>query len=214
MAISNNDTEIKVPLSRLQKYLAWISEKIFLDTLVDNAKKRKVKRGCVYECQFGIGIGSEMNKKRPCVVIQTNVANLNSPNTIVAPITHDVGKLPCLVPIADKYNSIGEKVLDGQVNVSNLMCVSKARLLDPITNLTTPEMKNVDIALASSLSLISYYNDLKGKLKNKDNYIEKIKEDRNKAQDILKEIRLLINVNNDDDIIGKLKNPIDKTNIV
>ena len=48
-------------------------------------------------CKLGIGIGSDMQKE-PCVIIQNNIGNQRSGNTIVAPITHDDSKYPFLVP--------------------------------------------------------------------------------------------------------------------
>src|SRR3712207_7639950 len=53
----------------------------------EKATKRIVKRGQVYDCLLGIGVGSEESKKRPCVILQYDSANAKSPNTIVAPIT-------------------------------------------------------------------------------------------------------------------------------
>lgn len=63
----------------------FIFIKIYLDTNSDKAKNRIVRRGEVDKCNFGIGIGSEMQKKRPRVIIQSDVGNINSSNVIVAP---------------------------------------------------------------------------------------------------------------------------------
>ncbi len=54
-----------------------------------------IKRGQVYRCNFGCGIGSEMQKERPALIIQNNVANSRLGNTIVIPINHDNSTLPC-----------------------------------------------------------------------------------------------------------------------
>ncbi len=79
-------------------------------------------------------------------------------------------------------------MLDGYANVSNLLCVSKARLENYITVLSTTEMKQIDIAIAISLDLMHYYAKLKGNLEDKLNYIQKIKSERNFAQDQLKDL--------------------------
>ena len=51
---------------------------------------------------IGCGIGSEMQKERPALIIQNNIANLRSGNTIVIPITHDNSTLSCVASITHK----------------------------------------------------------------------------------------------------------------
>ena len=57
---------MKVELEKVQNMLNWANEQIFLDTMSDRAKSRKVKRGEIYKCNFGFGVGSEMQKERRC----------------------------------------------------------------------------------------------------------------------------------------------------
>ena len=163
-----------IDLSKVQKYLDWLKRKLYLDKLAEKSKTRVVKRGQVYWCDFGIGIGSEMSKEspRPCVVLQQAVANIKSPNTIVVPVTHDTGHLPCLVPIRAYYSDGGDLILDGHVNVSNIVCVSKSRLGDFITDLDNSEIKNIEIAIATQLGIYGKYKSLKDKINNKDEYIK------------------------------------------
>ena len=70
------------------QYLDWLKEKLWLNGHAVNAGKRIVFRGEVYECNLGVGVGSEERKKRPCVVLQNNTANKNSSIVLVAPISH------------------------------------------------------------------------------------------------------------------------------
>ena len=72
--------------------------------------------------------------------------------------------------------------------VMHILCVSKARLENYITALPTAEMKQLDMAIAISLDLMHYYAKLNGKLEDKLKYIEKIKSERNLAQDQVKEL--------------------------
>jgi len=44
-------------------------------------------RGDIYLVNFDPTIGSEINKTRPALIIQNNIANENSPITIIAAIT-------------------------------------------------------------------------------------------------------------------------------
>ena len=180
---------ISIELGFVQKTLDWVKTKLLLDTQARSAQRRTIKRGQVYRCNFGIGVGSEMQKDRPAVIIQNNIGNKNSGNTIVIPITHDTSTLPCVVPITPHYDTDGVTVLlDGQANASNMMCVSKARLGNFIGTLSKSDMKSIDEAIAKTVGLMGYYSDLEKQLNDKLTYIQKIKEDRNSAQDALKAV--------------------------
>lgn len=59
------------------------------------------------------------------------------------------------------------------------------------------DMKKIDKAIAKTIGLFSYYLDLKKRLNDKLNYILKIKDQRNKAQDELSEIRKILELSDD-----------------
>ena len=180
---------INIDSLQVDKMLEWLKTKLKLDALSTNARKRMVKRGQVYRCNFGCGIGSEMSKERPAIVVQNDIGNLHSGNTIVIPITHDVSTLPCVASISPQMDKNGSIILDGQANASNILCVSKARLGDFICELPNCEMGKVDEAIAKGLDIMKYYAELSRKLANREKYIEKIKAERNQAQDELAELR-------------------------
>ena len=130
-----------------------MKDKLYLDIIASKAKSRIVKRGYVYECHFGRCIGSEQEKSRPCVVLQCADGNRNSPNTIVAPITHTGAKLDVVVPIQPQYDQNRCLILDGNVLLGNIITVSKSRLGSEITRLTSIEMKDIELAIIKSLEL-------------------------------------------------------------
>lgn len=169
-------------LNRVQQYLDWIKTKIYLDYNSEKAAKRIVKRGFVYECYFGRNVGSEQEKFRPCVVLQGIDGNRNSPNTIVAPITHTNSHLDIVVPISDKLDINGNKILDGHVLLGNIITVSKSRLGAEITQLTKDEMKIVDTALMKSIDLFWRYEKLQSIINDKDVYIKKLIKQRNELK--------------------------------
>lgn len=173
---------MNIDLTQTQQYLEWLKDKLYLNAIASTAKKRVIYRGQVYRCKFGIGIGSEQRKERPCVILQYNSANKTSPNTLVAPITHTTSTLPIVVPIANKVDSSGNTILDGNVLLGNITCVSKARLGDYVTDLTPDEMKAVDNAISISLDINHYYQTLQHMYDDKLQYIEKLKESRSKLQ--------------------------------
>lgn len=194
--------------------LEWLKTKLYLDSKSISSKTRQVKRGQVYWCEFGVGIGSEMQKKRPCVIIQNDIANLKSPNTLVVSVTHDSSTLPCTVQITPVLDQDGNIILDGQANASTITCVSKARLGDYICDISKLEMKQIDEAIAKSTGIMVYYSQKCRSLEDKLNYIEKIKKDRNDSQDKLKFIREIFNISEDQDIlkeIEKIQKMIDKS---
>lgn len=187
---------MQIELNKIQELLDWMKTKIYLNTKVEQANKRYVKRGQVYNCYFGIGVGNEIQKLRPGIVLQNNIGNSKSGNIIVAPITHTCKDIPSIVKITTQHNNDGRVLLDGFVNVSNILCVSKARLENYITTLSTTEMKQIDIAIAISLDLMRYYAKLKNNLDDKLNYIQKIKQEKNLAQNQIQE---LLNISNSSD---------------
>lgn len=165
-----------IPLDASQRIIKWSSEVLYLNTIARNASKRLVKRGSVYKCKLGCGVGSEEGKERPCVVLQYDPANRRSPNTIVAPITHSSSALPVVVKIDDKLDSKGNVLLDGNVLLGNVVTVSKARLGDYICDLTSDEMLKVDTAISLAMGIKEHYDKLQNKYNDKLKYIEKLKE--------------------------------------
>ncbi|OPY55993.1 MAG: mRNA interferase EndoA [Pelotomaculum sp. PtaU1.Bin035] len=183
-------------LASAEKFIEWLKTKSHLNSISSRAGGRFVKRGQVYWCHFGINIGSEMSKTspRPAIIVQNYIGNSKSPNTIVVPVTHDSGTLPCLVPLTPIVdNSTGKVILDGQANTANIVCVSKARLGDLIATLSNADMKKVDESMAQTLDLMRYYKELKDKYDKLVEYNKKIKSERNAAQDKIKEIKEFIN---------------------
>lgn len=195
---------MNIDLTKVQHFLEWLKTELYLDTIASRAKNRLVKRGQVYRCNFGCGIGSEMQKDRPAVIIQNDVGNNRSGNTIVIPITHDTNTLPCVANITPQMDSSGNIILDGQANASNMMCVSKARLGDLVCALPASDMKLIDEAIARTVDLMGYYADITKKLNDKLNYIARLKTDRNKAQDELAEIRKELGLAKDESLLNRI----------
>ena len=203
---------MQVDLGQVQKMLEGLKTKLYLDSKASTARTRAIRRGQVYRCNFGCGIGSEMQKDRPAVIIQNDVGNNRSGNTIVIPITHDASTLPCVANITPQSDTTGKNSLDGQANASNMMCVSKARLGDLICTLPASDMRAIDEAIAKTVDLMGYYSNISKRLDDKLNFISKIKEERNKAQDELKELRQMLELSENEslfDCIANMKKSID-----
>lgn len=199
---------MKIDLEKVQNILSWIKEQIFLDSISGSAKNRKVKRGEIYICNFGYGVGSEIQKERPCVIIQNDIRNFNSGTVIVAPITHTNKSLPCMSPITTQYNSDNTILIDGFVNLSHIQTVSKSRLGNFISRLPTFDIKKINLAILDATGLMSEFKNYQQKLDDKLFFIEKIKSERNKAQDDLNAIFSLANVKNIDEFKIFFKNSL------
>lgn len=169
---------MEIDLGKAQKYLDWMKVEMFLDAHAEYAKSRKVKRGQVYWCHFGQNIGNEMSKDipRPAVILQSDFYNQRSSNTIVAPITHNPADITCLIPIIRQLDGEGNIILEGKVNISNIVCVSKARLCDFISELSEEDMHNLDWAIARQLDLLRYYEDQQYQLEKGHEYLQRLQE--------------------------------------
>nr|DAW85114.1 MAG TPA: PemK-like protein [Bacteriophage sp.] len=203
-----------IPLDKATAYISWIKEKLELDYIAESVKNMSLFRGQVYWCKFGMGVGYEIQKRRPAVIVQCNLTNKWNGNTIVVPITHNNSHRISMIPISTRYTDDGKTViLDGQADATQVTRINKARVDDYICDLTQDEMKLVDAAIARELNLMHYYVDEKKKLVDKTNYSEKVVKERNKAQDELKEIRSILGVGDDVDLfscVKILKESIDK----
>lgn len=203
---------MSLELSAAAEYIGWLKTKSHLNTIVPNASRRFVRRGQVYWCHFGLNIGSEMSKQtpRPAVVVQNYSGNRSSSNTIVVPVTHTASTLPCVVQLDTVTDADGGTVLDGYADTSHIICVSKARLGDLIATLPPAQMRRIDKGIAISLGLMEYYDREVGKYERLTAYSERVKQDRNAAQDKLQQIKEAIELHGfDAECQEKLKNWLD-----
>lgn len=200
------DDVYKLSLTDMSKEIKWLDRKLYLTSQKDNAKARVVKRNEIYWCDYGVGVGSEMDKCRPSVIIQVDSYNSTSGNTIVAPITHDDPSYSCMMPIKTRHGENGEIVLDGAINVSNLMCVCKSRLGDKIDVLDVDEIKDLNNILYQHLSIDEYIKVLERRIEAKDKYIEQLKEKRKKEVEFTEQLKTLCSVKNKKQIIEFIEN--------
>lgn len=203
---------MSVEITDAQLFISWMNKKAYLNLIAPNAARRFVKRGQVYWCHFGLNIGSEMSKPtpRPAVVVSSFSINKSSSNVIVVPITHNQHQMPYLVPITPITDPKGKIVLDGQADTTCVECVSKARLGDQIAELPIDQMKAIDKALSISLDLIRYYDNEVTKYNKLFKYVTTVKEDRNKAQDIIEQLRKIVSQDGfNDDSQEKIKKLLD-----
>ena len=194
---------MNIDLFETQKYLDWLKRVLFLNSQSQNASSRVVRRGQVYVCELGQGIGSEYCKQRPCVIIQNNYNNSSSPTTVIVPITHTFKQLNCYVPISDKFSADNKLILNGYVNVSGIKSIDKARLGNYICDLTPQEMKAIDKSLSIHLGIYKHYSKLQNVISDKNSHIAHL-------SGLLSNICKEIDVDDYKKILEKIKKLLDK----
>lgn len=105
------------------------------------------KRGEVYWTNLEPTLGSEINKKRPCLIISNDDGNELTSRVTVAAITSSVKKVhPFQVKVC-----LNNK--DGKILLNQIRTIDKQRLEGKIAFLDKETMHNVDKALKISLAL-------------------------------------------------------------
>lgn len=78
--------------------------------------------------------------------------------------------------ISTQFDENGNIILDGQVNLSNIQTVSKARLGNFITKLSDEDMSNVDNSLYVSLGLMKNIKKYEDRIESLNKYIAKLRD--------------------------------------
>jgi mRNA interferase MazF len=111
------------------------------------------KRGEVYLVNFDPTIGAEIQKTRPALIVQNDIANRHSPITIVAAITSqfDERLYPTEVLIQPPEGGV---TVASVVLLNQMRSIDKRRLVRRLGVLTSAIMARVDRAMLISLGLV------------------------------------------------------------
>lgn len=105
------------------------------------------KRGEVYWVNLDPTVGTEINKKRPCLIISNDEGNEESSRVTVAAITSSVKTVyPFQVKVCVQNR-------EGKVLLNQIRTIDKQRLDGKIAALDKETMNQVDEALKISLAL-------------------------------------------------------------
>ena len=165
---------MNIDLQETQNIIDSTKEQVYLQGKTHTGNRAKPRRGQVFNCHLGVGVGSEFQKRRPCVVLSNNVNNVNNSIVIVAPITHTQKDLPICVPISDKHSADGSLILNGCANLSGLRSVSSYRLAGMICELENEEMNKIDAAIARHLDIMRHYSTLQSVIQDNKDHIERL----------------------------------------
>jgi mRNA interferase MazF len=114
--------------------------------------KNVISRGDIYFVKLDPVEGAEIGKTRPCVIIQNDVGNANSPVTIIACITSTLRdkKYPHDVDVTARETGLP---YDSRVLLNQIRTISKTRLGDKMGTIPDYRMREIDQALRVSLDL-------------------------------------------------------------
>lgn len=118
-----------------------------------------LKRGDLIEVDLDPTEGSEINKTRPCVVVQNDVGNVHNNCTIICPVTgyKDNKNHPTEVVIepSDILTNFGEDGLSkkSRILADQIRVVSRTRVIAKLGTVSPNKMTEVDDALKISLAL-------------------------------------------------------------
>ena len=131
----------KAVLSKAQRLSHWNAQKLFYCIGKSTQRRWTVKRGEVYFVDLGENIGSEENKLRPVVVLQSNSYNFRAPTFTAAIISN-----------AYTDNNGARKNLQGSIDLGQIKTVAKERIISKkICDLA--EMNTVDQKLFNAFGL-------------------------------------------------------------
>ncbi|PIG94545.1 type II toxin-antitoxin system PemK/MazF family toxin [Gloeocapsopsis sp. IPPAS B-1203] len=120
------------------------------------AAKRKLTyptRGEIYLVSFDPTVGTEIQKTRPALVLQNDIANEYSPITIVAAITSQFGD-PLYPTEVLVRSPEGGLTVDSVVLLNQIRSIDKQRLVKRLGKLTDETVALVNQATQISLGLI------------------------------------------------------------
>lgn len=112
---------------------------------------REIKRGEIYWVDWSPSRGSEQSGLRPALVIQNDVGNKFSPNTIVASLTTTpVKSYPFMVRCTASESGLDR---DSNIDLASILTISQTCLGDKCGQLSEAKMAEVDKAIKESLAL-------------------------------------------------------------
>ena len=164
-------------LIKSQRINRWSAQKLYYNIGKKRQRKWTVKRGEVYFVDLGENIGSEENKIRPVVVIQSNAYNFKSPVFTVAIISSSDLTIPdSQIPITGTYQFKDEngiqKNLCGAIDLVQIKTIGKERIVSLKVCDLKNEMQEIDNKLLNIFGLSNIIkkrdnviNSLNGKVK-------------------------------------------------
>lgn len=175
------NTDERAVLGKAQSISHWSAQKLYYCVGKKRQRTWTVKRGEVYFVDLGENVGSEENKLRPVVVLQSNAYNFRSPVFTCAIISTSAMSIPDIqIPLTGTYpyvdNKGNQRNLSGTIDLGQIKTIGKERIVSrKICNLSTFEMNAVDSRIFNALGLSSVINAKDNTIKSLEGKIEYLK---------------------------------------
>jgi len=107
---------------------------------------KTIQRGEVHWVQLDPARGSEMTKRRPCVVLSPREINDHRRTVVVVPLT--TTETPAMFPLLVHTPSIGA---NSKVRTEHIRAIDKSRLSGYITDIGANDLQEINRALCKVL---------------------------------------------------------------
>jgi mRNA interferase MazF len=109
---------------------------------------KTIQRGEVHWVQLDPARGSEMAKRRPCVVLSPREINDHRRTVVVVPLT--MTETPAMFPLLVHTPSIGA---NSKVRTEHIRAIDKSRLSGYITDIGANDLQEINRALCQVLAI-------------------------------------------------------------
>ncbi len=111
-----------------------------------------MKRGEIFYADLNPTVGSEINKRRPCLIVSNDANNRAASTLTVLPITSNTSKVyPFEVALSAADSGLSK---DSKVQAQQIRTIAKQRISGNAAGHLTPEkMREIDAAIRLHLSL-------------------------------------------------------------
>lgn len=111
-------------------------------------KQTLIKRGDIFFVDFDPSKGTEIQKRRPSIILSHDLINEHSTRVIVAPITSNLKKV-----YSFEYAIIGKSFVSGKIMMDQMRSIDKSRLSERLGNLSVKEMQDIEHIIKFVLGL-------------------------------------------------------------
>lgn len=131
---------------RAEEIIDFSSKLIELSVKERIFKHLNPQQGEIWTVSFGANAGSEINRTRPALVIQSNKNTTDGLTVVVIPITRTSSRNNYFVEFSEKDVIRAESYHDapsGTLALDQIRCISKARLGQKVANLNPDKLEEV-----------------------------------------------------------------------
>lgn len=145
--------------NRHSKLIDWHKEQKDLNKKYTGFKRGFLKRGAIFNCNLGENVASELNGRRPVLIVSNDTGNRYSNDVIIIPLTKsnnksESGKLKLLPTHYEIKRSKYNITHDSVVKAEGIRAVNKHRLdSKSIDVIDFTDMQEIEKCLVAALNI-------------------------------------------------------------